>query len=55
MITYFVNTWKDGTEKPKSMKEVTHYAYTTNIVDENGVVLTTCIFQFDNFRVLDRL
>ena len=28
---YFVNTWKDGTEKPKSMKEVTHYAYTTNI------------------------
>ena len=53
--TYFVNTWKDGTEKPKSMKEVTHYAYTTNIVDESGAVLTKSIFEFDNFRVLDEL
>ena len=53
--TYFVNTWKDGTEKPKSMKEVTHYAYTTNIVDESGTVLTKSIFEFDNFRVLDEL
>ena len=53
--TYFVNTWKDGAEKPKSMKEVKHYAYTTNIVDENGTVLTKSIFEFDNFRVLDEL
>ena len=52
---YFVNTLKDGTEKLESMKEVTHYAYTTNIVDESGIVLTKSIFEFDNFRVLEEL